>query len=116
MIFFRSLLDVGLVQKVAKVERRFMKGRHRPVPIYLLKGAPPEASPEAMKRYSDISKKGSAQATIDEAIAAIKLITPELKGTLKEHMPALMEMGITYPVARVAVHQLNNQEDGKIWV
>ncbi len=116
----RSLLDVGLVKEVVKVERRYMPTTHRPVPVYLLHGAPPEAAHEAMRRYAELPRKGSAhtgptQATIDEAIAAIKLITPELKGTLKELMPILSTKGITYPAARIAVQRLNNQEAGEIW-
>ena len=112
----RSLLDVGLVQKVAKVERRFMYGRHRPVPIFLLIGAPPEASPEAMKRYSDISRQGPAQATLDEAMAALKLsVAPRREGMLRELKPSLIAKGYDPDILEIAAQRLNNEEGYKIW-
>ncbi len=112
----RSLLDVGLVQKVTKVERRFMYGRHRPVPIFLLIGAPPEASPEAMKRYSELSRKGPAQATLDEAMAALKLsVAPRREGNLIELMPPLIAKGYDLNILEIAAQRLNNEEGYKIW-
>ena len=111
----KNLLGVGLVRQVVKVDRRFMSGYHRPVPVFLLVGAPPEAAHDAMKRYAEHrrSRSGLTQATVDEAIAAIKLVRPDLEGTLREIMPQLN--GITYQVAREAVTQLNKQ-GGRIWL
>ncbi len=107
----KNLLDVGLVRQVVKVDRRFMSGYHRPVPVFLLVGAPPEAAHDAMKRYAEHFKRktGLTQATVDEAIAAIKLVRPDLEGTLREIMPHLTVEGITYQVVREAVIQLNRQ-------
>lgn len=113
----KSLLDVGLVKQVVKVDRRFMSGIHRPVPVFLLHGAPPEAAHEAMKRYGEYYRKdGLTQATVDEAIAAIKLVRPDLQGNLRDILPLINVNGITYQVLAAAVHHINNREGGKIWV
>ena len=117
----KSLLDVGLVREVAKVERRFMSRHHRPVPVFLLEGAPPEAAHEAMRRYAELPREGHArerptQATIDEAIAAIKCIMGnDREATLRELIHQLKVKGITYQTARAAAQQLNAQEGLKIW-
>jgi len=115
----KNLLDMGLVREVVKVDRRFLSGNHRPVPVFLLLYAPPEAAHDAMRRYAEIPRKGHrrpTQATVDEAIAAIKCIMgPTREATLRALIPQLKVKRITYEAAAEAAKQLTKKEGLKIW-